>query len=85
MKWKKVKKKYFDNGKLLVMFGVLSIVLVIVLVFFSRSNFLKTQVLRQCDCDPGYSLVCAENGHTYTSVCEGACVGGNVKHLGECH
>ncbi len=84
MKRKKANKKFFDNGKLLLVLGLLFIILIIVLTLFSRNDFIKTQAFKQCDCDPGYSLVCAENGHTYTSVCEGACIGGDIKHLGEC-
>jgi len=82
----KNKKRFLDNGKILIGVCLLLVLVVLVMVAMSPASYLRTQSLQtgSCECGAGHGLVCSTDGHTYTSYCEGTCKGRTLSHLGEC-
>lgn len=83
----KNKKRFLDNGKILLAVCLGLVFVVLLMVAMSPASYLRTQVVNSgsCECGAGHALVCSTDGHTYTSVCEGTCKGRTMLHLGECY
>ncbi len=80
------KRAKLNNGRFLVLVGAFALVSAIAILLFSSDTYLRTQALnKSCECSSGHSLVCSDDGHTYTSYCEGSCGSKDIVHLGECY